>query len=165
MIFYEEIFRAFQKQKVKYVRVGGIAANLLGAMRNTADLDILVEMSDDNLKKIVTILKNQGYRVKHPVDPMKIADRKTRDDWIGKKHMKAFNFYKEDELKEVDIIIESAVSFEEAKKNVVRIKVDDLTLPVISIDKLIKMKRKTGRAVDKLDIEELKKIKKLKKNL
>ncbi|MFQ6032714.1 MAG: nucleotidyltransferase domain-containing protein [Candidatus Zixiibacteriota bacterium] len=165
MIFYEEIFRAFQKQKVKYVIVGGIAVNLLGSMRSTADLDILVEMSDDNLKKIIKILKSQGYRVKQPVDPMKIADSKTREDWIGKKHMKAFNFYKEDELKEVDIIIESPISFQEAKKNVVRMKVDDLTLPVISIDKLIEMKQKTGRTIDKLDIEELKKIKKLKKSL
>ena len=165
MIFYEEIFRAFQEQKVKYVLVGGIAVNLLGSMRSTADLDILVEMSDDNLKKIVRILKSQGYGVKYPVDPMKIADKKTREDWIGKKHMKAFNFYKEDELKEVDIIIESAVSYKEAKKSVVRIKVDDLTLPVISIDQLIKMKRKTGRAIDKLDIEELQKIKKLRESL
>jgi predicted nucleotidyltransferase len=165
MIFYEEIFRAFQKQKVKYVLVGGIAVNLLGAMRNTADLDILVQMSDDNLKKIVQILKKQGYKVKQPVDPMKIADPETRKDWIEKKHMKAFNFYKDDELKEVDIVIESPVSFEEAEKSALRIKVDDLTLPVISIDQLIEMKRKTDRTVDKLDIEELTKIKKLKKGL
>jgi hypothetical protein len=165
MIFYEEIFRAFLKQKVKYVLAGGIAVNLLGSMRSTVDLDILVEMSEDNLKKIIEILKNQGYRVRQPIDPMRIVDRKTREDWIKGKHMKALNFYKEDELKEVDIIIESPVSFEEAAKSVNRIKVDDLTLPVISIEKLIKMKRKTGRAVDKLDIIELTKIKKLKKNL
>ncbi|MGB8656944.1 MAG: nucleotidyltransferase family protein [Candidatus Zixiibacteriota bacterium] len=165
MIFYEEIFRAFQKQKVKYVLVGGIAVNLLGSMRNTADLDILVEMSDDNLKKIVEILKSQGYRVKQPVDPMEISDRKAREDWIKKKNMKALNFYKEGELKEVDIIIESPVSFEEAKKSIVRIRIDDMTLPVISIDKLIEMKQKTSRAVDKLDIEELTKIKKLRKSL
>jgi len=165
MIFYEEIFRGFQEHKVKYVIVGGIAVNLLGGMRSTADLDILVEMSDDNLKKIVKILTNQGYRVKQPVDPMKIAEIKTRQDWIEKKHMKAFNFYKEDELKEVDLIIDSPVSYQEAKKNVKRIKVDDLTLPVISIDKLIEMKKNTGRAIDKLDIEELTKITKLKKSL
>jgi len=165
MIFYEEIFRTFQKHKVKYVIVGGIAVNLLGAMRSTADLDILVEMSDDNLKKIVKILKDQGYQVKQPVDPMKIVDTKIRKEWIEKKHMKAFNFYKEDQLKEVDIIIESPVSYKEAEKKVERIKVDDLTLPVISIDKLIQMKKKTGRAIDKLDIKELTEIKKLKKNL
>ncbi len=61
---------------------------------------------------------------------------------------------KEDELKEVDIIIESPVSFEEAEKSAILIKVDDFTLPVISIDKLIKIKRETGRSVDKLDIHE-----------
>lgn len=145
--------------------MGGIAVNLLGSMRSTADLDILVEMSDNNLKKIVSILKRRGYRVKQTVDPMRIADRKTREDWIKNKHMKAFNFYKEKGLKEVDIIIESPVSFEEARKNVIRIKVDDLILPVISINNLIKMKKKTGRAIDKLDIGELKKIKKLRESL
>ena len=165
MIFYEEVLRAFQKQKVKYVLVGGIAVNLLGSMRSTADLDILVEMSDVNLKKIVNIMKKYGYRVKQPVDPIKIADKKTREDWIKNKNMKAFNFYKEDELKEVDIIIESPVSFEEAGKNPISIKIGDLILPVISINKLIRMKEKTGRAIDRLDIEELKKIRKLKENL
>ena len=165
MFFYEEILRAFQKQKVKYIIVGGIAVNLLGSMRSTADLDILVEMSDDNLKKIVKIMGKYGYRVKQPVDPIKIADKKTREDWIKNKNMKAFNFYKEDELKEVDIIIESPVSFEEVGENPVRIKIGNLILPVIPINKLIKMKEAAGRTIDKLDIEELKKIKRLKGKL
>jgi len=163
MFLYEEILREFQKQKVKYVLVGGIAVNLLGSFRNTADLDILVEMSDGNLKKVVSILKNKGYRVKQPVDPMGISDKNTRDDWIHNKHMKAFNFYKEEVLKEVDIIIDSPVSFSEARKSAVKIKAGDITLPVISIDNLIMMKKGTGRGVDELDIEELRKIKKLKR--
>lgn len=165
MIFYEEIIRAFHKQKVKYILVGGVAANLLGLMRSTADLDILVEMSDDNLRKIVKILKRRGYQVKQPVDPIKLADKKSREEWIKNKNMKAFNFYKENEFKEVDIIIESPVSFQEARKSAVRIKIDDYILPVISIDNLIKMKEKTGRSVDKLDVAGLKKIKKLRKKL
>ncbi len=163
MIIYEEILREFQKQKVKYVLVGGIAVNLLGSLRSTADMDILVEMGNDNLRKVVSILKKKNYRVKQPVDPMGIANEKLRYDWIHNKHMKAFNFYKEDELKEVDIIIESPVSFAEAKKSALRIKIDDIILPVISIDNLIEMKQGTGRGVDKLDIEELRKIKKLKR--
>ena len=164
MMLYEEILREFQKHKIKYVLVGGIAVNLHGYLRSTADMDILVEMSDGNLGKVVGILKKEGYRVKQPVDPMGIADERTRNDWIRHKHMKAFNFYKEAEFKEVDIIIESPVSFAEAKKSALRIKIDDTLLPVISIDNLIKMKRGTGRGVDKLDIEELKKIKKLKRD-
>jgi len=37
--------------------------------------------------------------------------------------------------------------------------VDDVIIPVISIDDLIKMKRETGRAHDQIDIEYLEKIK------
>ncbi|HAJ57772.1 MAG TPA: hypothetical protein DCL35_08455 [Candidatus Omnitrophica bacterium] len=161
MILYEEIFREFQKQKVKYVLVGGLAVNLLGSLRSTADMDILVEMSGVNLKKVVTILKKEGYRVKQPVDPMGIADEQTRHDWIHNKHMRAFNFYKYDEMKEVDIIIESPITFEIADKDPVRIKINDMILPVISITNLIKMKMAAGRDTDKLDIKELKKIKKI----
>src|SRR3989338_519783 len=94
MILYEDILREFQRRSVRYVIVGGVAFNLLGGERNTLDLDILVEMTDSNLRKIVAILKKAGYHVKQPVNPMLIADKRTREDWIKNKHMKAFNFYK-----------------------------------------------------------------------
>ncbi|MBU2541330.1 MAG: nucleotidyltransferase family protein [Candidatus Omnitrophica bacterium] len=163
MLIYEELLRAFQKKKVKYMIVGGIAVNLLGSLRSTADLDILVEMSDDNLSKIVKILKKRGFKVKQPVDPMGIADRKIRADWIKNKHMKAFNFYGKDGIKEVDIIIDSPVSYEVARKRTINMKIDDIRIPVISIDDLLRMKKNTSRIVDKFDIAELKKIKKLRK--
>lgn len=163
MISYEEILVEFQKQKVKYIIVGGMAVNYHGYSRNTSDMDLLVDMTDANLKKIVTILKKQGYRVKQPVDPMGIADKETRYDWIHNKNMKAFNFYKENELKEVDIIIESPVSYQEAKKKVFKLKVGSFILPVISIDHLVKMKAFAGRPLDKNDIESLKVVKKYEK--
>jgi len=161
MIFYEEILREFQVLNVKYILVGGIAFNLLGGMRSTADLDILAEMSDDNLVKIVQIMLKQGYHVKQPVDPMRFAEKKCREDWIVNKHMKAFNFYKENDFKEIDIIIDSPVTYDEAITEIEKIKINDLILPVISIDNLIEMKKTAGRDIDKIDIQELQKIKKL----
>ncbi|MBI4430252.1 MAG: hypothetical protein HY587_00885 [Candidatus Omnitrophica bacterium] len=162
MIIYEEIFRDFQKEKVKYMLVGGIAVNLHGLVRNTSDLDILVKMSDKNLHKIVSILKKHGYRVRQPVDPMGIADAKTRKDWIENKHMKAFNFFLDKEWKEVDIIIDSPVSYEEAKQKAKYIELGNLLLPLISVDHLIQMKENTGRDMDRSDIAMLKKMKELK---
>lgn len=161
MIIYEEVFEDFQKQKVQFVVVGGIASNLHGAMRGTADLDILVKMDDKNIEKVVKILKKQGYQVRQPVDPMNLADQKTRETWIRKKNMKAFNFYKDRELKEVDIIIDSPVSYESAAAQRIRLKAGRLMIPVISIEHLIKMKQKAGRPIDRRDVAELKEIKRL----
>jgi len=124
MIIYEEILRDFQKAKVRYILVGGIAYNLLGGYRDTLDMDILVEMTNSNLRKIVNILKKAGYHVKQPVDPIGIADKKTRQDWIENKHMKAFNFYKgEKTYEEVDIIIDSPVDYEKAIKNAKKVRI------------------------------------------
>jgi len=163
MIIYEEILKKFQRNKIKYVIVGGIAFNLLGGYRNTLDVDILVEMTDDNLFKITKILKKAGYSVKQPVDPVMIADKKTRENWIKNKHMKAFNFYKsEKSYKEVDIIIDSPVDFKAASKDAVKVKVGRMRLPVISPKNFIKMKRCSGRNRDLQDIEELKMIRKMK---
>jgi len=165
MIIYEEVLKEFQKQKVKYVIVGGLALNLLGANRATYDLNILVQLNRDNLEKIVGILKKHKYYVKQPVDPMGIADKETREDWIKNKHLKAFNFYKDSTGEEVDIILESPVTFERSRKNSRIIKINGLSIRVISPDDLIKMKKHAGREVDKLDIEVLKEIKRVEKKL
>ena len=164
MILYGEILKEFQKRNVKYIIVGGIAFNLLGGERSTSDLDILVEMGNANLAKIVKILTKRGYRVKQPVDPMGIADKSTREDWIHNKNMKAFNFYKEEDFKEVDIIIETPVSFETAKKTIQHVKLDKITVPVISINNLIKMKREANRPIDQVDIQELQEVAKKREN-
>lgn len=160
MIFYEEIFKEFQKQKVKYIIVGGMAFNLLGGSRNTTDLDVIVELADKNLSKIIKILKKKGYRVKIPADPMGIAKKEIRTDWIKNKNMKALNFYKIAGFGEVDLIIGGPILYQQAKTNQKKFKIGSLTLPVISIDDLIKMKKKAGRPIDKLDINNLKLIKK-----
>jgi hypothetical protein len=160
MIFYEEILTAFQKNKVDYMIVGGIALNLLGGMRTTSDLDVVLALTDSNLKKVVTILKKLKYRVKIPVDPMGIADEEQRNDWIKNKNMKAMNFYKTSGPGEVDIIISTPASYQQMKKNKVYVKVGALNLPVISIDDLIKMKKKAARPIDKSDIIELSNLKK-----
>lgn len=157
MILYEEILREFQKQKVRYILVGGIAFNLLGGSRNTLDMDVIVEMADENLRKIVRILKKSGYHVKQPVDPIKIADKKIREDWIKNKNMKAFNFYKsEKSYEEVDIVIDSPVSYKSAIKNALKVMIKGLNLTIISPEDFIKMKKASGRDKDLEDIENLK---------
>ena len=164
-MFYEDILREFQKQRVKYVVVGGVAVNLHGYPRATMDLDILVDMKDKNIEKIVRILTKKGYHVKQPVNPMGLANKKVRDGWIKTKHMRAFNFYRGSypEMEEVDIIIKSPVSYEVAKKTSLLIAFGKTRIPIISINNLSRMKSGTGRPEDKLDIIRLRKIKSLRR--
>lgn len=165
MIIYEDILREFYKQRIKYVIVGGIALNLLGAKRVTYDLDILVQMKENNLRKIVEILREKGYSVKQPVDPMGLADDKTRNGWIKNKHLKALNFYKDNTGEEVDIILDNGVDFEKAYKNSRVIRGKNMSIRVISPDDLIKMKKHAGRKVDDMDIELLKEIKRIERKI
>ncbi len=163
MILYEEILKEFDRKKVKYILVGGMALNLLGGCRNTLDMDVIVEMSDENLRKIVAIMKKAGYHVKQPVDPMLIADKKTREDWIENKNMKAFNFYKgERTYEEVDIVIDSPVKYKNAAKKAVRVRASGLDLVVVSPEDFIRMKRSSGRDKDLEDIKILKAARKTK---
>lgn len=160
MIIYEDVFEEFQKKNIKYIIVGGIAANLLGLVRATADLDILIDIEEDNLVKADSTLRSLGYKIKQPIDIKKLG-KISLAVLIKKKNLKALNYYKIGELKEVDIIVDSPVSFEQAKRKAKKIIVNGLKLPVISIDDLITMKVKTGRAVDKFDVKELKKVRRL----
>jgi hypothetical protein len=41
---YEEIFRALNKHKIRYLVIGGGAVNLYGHIRATMDLDLLISM-------------------------------------------------------------------------------------------------------------------------
>lgn len=159
MIIYEEILRAFEKNRVKYVIVGGIAVNLLGGYRTTLDMDILIDMTDENIRKVVTVLKKAGYYAKQPVDPIQLADRKSRDGWIKNNNLVAFNFYKSEKTyEEVDIILQAVVDYKKAIKGAQRINVGGLTLTVISRKDLIAMKKAAGRPVDRNDIKVLKKL-------
>jgi hypothetical protein len=161
MYIYEDIIKKLKSSKVKFMLVGGIAVNLLGSLRSTADMDILVEMSDKNLTNLFGLLRKEGYRIKQPIKPEQILNETTRGKLINEKNLKAINFYKNNTLSEVDVIIDSPVSFQQAIKNALFIKVGKISFPVISFDDLIRMKSVTGRYIDKLDIEALKNIKKL----
>ncbi|MBN2119531.1 MAG: hypothetical protein JW734_00565 [Candidatus Omnitrophica bacterium] len=163
-MFYEEILKEFNKKKVKFIIVGGVAFNLLGGVRATQDLDMLISLDDENINKAINILLRKGYKTKQPVDPKDFANKKIRQYWIKNKNMKAFNLYKDyKSYEEVDIIIDSPISFKNALKKAKIVKIDRLKIPVISIDHLIKMKKASGREQDNFDIKELRIIKKIKK--
>ena len=160
MLDYLGIFEAFNEKGIKYLVVGGIAVNLYGIPRMTYDIDILIDMSDSNIEQFLNLMKKWGFKPRVPVPIDDFADKNKRKDWEQNKNMKAFTFINPDwAISEIDVIIESPLEYAKAINNSVKLTVDDVIIPVISIDDLIKMKRETGRKHDQIDIEYLEKIK------
>lgn len=159
MLDYLAIFKEFNKKKIKYIVVGGMAVNLHGIPRATYDIDLLLYLEDKNLKKYLALLKSWGFKPKAPVDIMDFAKKEKRMDWIRHKNMKAFNLVNPDwAIREIDIIIDSPVNYRKAIANIKYIRLYDVDIPTISIADLISMKRKSGRLQDKDDIRHLRKI-------
>ena len=47
VMFYEDVFRKLNEEKVRYLIIGGIAVNLYGYSRVTGDLDIMLDLNDN----------------------------------------------------------------------------------------------------------------------
>ena len=56
-----EFLELFNKNKVKYCIIGAFAVGLYGYPRYTKDIDILVEPSFNNAKKIIKALREFGF--------------------------------------------------------------------------------------------------------
>ena len=93
MFYYEEVFRFFNKAKVDYVVLGGVAAVLYGVHRTMMDLDILIEMTSSNIDKFWNILHKMGYRPKVAVTIEDFKKEENRKFWQKAKNMPFFAKY------------------------------------------------------------------------
>lgn len=142
--------------------VGAVALNLHGVPRMTADLDLLVELSSANLAVVIQALEDLGYKPRLPVPANALLDPARRREWVEQKNLRAFTFaHSLRPLQEVDLLLDSPISFEDADRMKKVLTAGHLRIPVISVDHLIAMKRVAGRAQDAADIEALERLKRL----
>jgi len=165
---YEDIIRVLNKEKVDYLVTGGVAVVLHGAIRFTADIDLILNLDVTNLKKFLDAMKSIGYRPRIPVSEKDILDTKKREQWITEKNMIALSFYHpKDPIILVDILIDTKnlpADYSKLKLDSVQRKIGNLRMNILSIDAILEMKKSAGREQDKADVKALTEIKKLAKN-
>lgn len=160
MRIFEKIFEEFNKAKIKYLVVGGVAVNLYGYARFTGDLDILLLLEKENLEKMDKIMKKLNYCERLPVKIMSLQDHVQVKRWLKEKGMTAYSFSPPPyNPLMIDILTEESLRFEKVYRKKVIKKVDGVSIPVIGIDDLIRMKKKAGRDEDLLDLKKLLKLK------
>ena len=122
--------------------VGGYAVALHGHPRYTKDLDIWIELSPENAKKILLALEVFGF---------------------GSLDLKTDDFLEEDQViqlgfppNRIDIITAlKDVTFKECYKSKLQVIIEDVEINFISLEDLKKNKRATGRPQDLADVENL----------
>jgi len=141
-----ELLRLLNDFKAKYLLIGGYAVGVHAEPRYTKDLDIWIECSRANSKKVLQLLTEFGA----PTDNLNEKDLATPGlifiFGIAPQRVDIINFIKD-------------ADFKECYARRVRKKVGKIQIDVIAIDDLIFLKKLAGRAQDKIDIAKLKKFK------
>ena len=163
-IFYGEVFRTLNKAKVKYIVAGGVAVVLYGYMRITADLDLIVFLESENLKKFYDALKSIDYLPKVPVTKDQFSDLNQQERWKKEKGMIIFSFVStKPPFQLIDMFVNEPITFKELDKKMKYVTARGIRVPLIGIDHLVQLKKDAGRDKDLIDIDQLNEIKRLQK--
>ena len=162
-MYYDNIIRALNKNKVKFAVAGGVAVVVYGYTRFTADLDLVVELEKENLALFFDTLYGLKYRPKVPVTKKQFIDERCRREWIRKKGMVVFSFYHlERPLELIDVFVTEPIKFSEIEREMEKVRIKDLAIPVLSIRHLKKLKLLASRPQDLIDVRNLEEIQRLK---
>jgi hypothetical protein len=153
----EAIVRALKTANVRYLIAGGLAVVAHGFVRFTADVDLVLDLDPDNLRRAIHALSSLGYRPRAPVEFERFADASERSRWVDEKGMTVFSLTSPvHRATEVDLFVAAPFDFEAVYARAARLEVaPGLPALFVALPDLIDMKRKAGRAQDLVDIERL----------
>ncbi len=159
MKIFRNLFSSLNSEGVKYLVAGGIAVNLYGIERATADIDIVLKLDEENITKFIKVARELGLKPNAPVKLEDFINEQKRKSWIKDKGMKVFSLFdSENHFFLLDIFVQIPFDFNEVYRKRKRIRFEDTIIPVVPINELIKMKESSDRPQDRADIFYLKKI-------
>lgn len=140
---FKEFVELLNKKEVEYLIVGGYAVGIHGYPRYTGDLDIWINATRQNARKMVAVLTEFGF------DSFGL----TEEDFtkLGNVIQMGYPPFRIDILTTID-----GVRFKDCYKNKIVVLHDEITLDVIGIEDLRRNKKVSGRLKDIDDLENLK---------
>ena len=142
-------FRGFigllEKHGVEYLVIGGYAVGFHGFPRYTGDLDVFVAISKKNAENLVKVFSEFGFS-DIGLQAADFLDDETIVE-IGREPIKI------QVLTGID-----GVTFDTCYRRHVKYELDGVSIPFISLDDLIANKAASPRPKDKIDLEELRRI-------
>lgn len=152
----ERAAAALAKHGVEFVVIGGQAEYLFGSPRVTYDVDLCYRRTPDNLERLAEALREINPRLRGaPSGLPLILDARALG--LGG------NYTFETDFGDFNLIgyVEPVGDFEQIIKNAETYQIGDLTVQVIALDDLIRVKRHLGRMKDQSSLFQLEAIKRV----
>jgi len=146
-IFHEDFrdfLNALNEAEVRYILVGGYSVVLHGYSRTTGDMDLWVERTSENYKRIIKAFQIFG---------MPLFDM-TESNFLSHPIWDVFTFGTPPVAIDIMVKIEG-LNFEDVFQKAVYFEDDDLKIRTINRNDLIVAKKIAGRAKDINDLENL----------
>jgi predicted nucleotidyltransferase len=139
---FREFLRLLNRQRVRYLVVGGYSVVYHGYPRYTGDIDIFVAISPRNAAALARVFRDFGFGDEGP-SPAVFQER-GQVVRIGREPMRL------EILNEID-----GVAFDACYARRTRTRIEGLTINFIGFDDLLANKRRSGRPKDLADVDVL----------
>ena len=150
---YLDLFKNIGEANVRYLICGGLAVNIYGIPRMTADIDLLLDFEQENILSFEKIMSLFNYKPILPIQLNSLTNAAKRNELKKEKNLIAFSYFNSVEnMMSVDVLIDSPLSFEEMWNAREERKVDNVAVNITSVEHLIEMKKYSNRTQDKQDV-------------
>ena len=158
---YIQLFQKLAQQKIRYLICGGLAVNIYGIPRMTADIDILLDFTEKNLEKFETSIKLLKYQSTIPLSIRTFVSKKEREKAISEKNLIAYSYFNSlSNYMNLDVLIDTPFLFEDMWIEKEERLIEGVSVNIVSVEHLIAMKKYSNRKQDIDDVLLLSKLKK-----
>lgn len=149
MLLYE-VLDTLKNKKVAFAIIGGYALALHGIVRATMDIDIVIHLRSKDFRLAEEALKDIGLTSRLPITASDMS--MMRLEYIKNRNLLAWSFIDyQNPSRQVDILITTDLK----DVDTVFISAGQRKIPVISLLELKKMKIKSGRPQDVVDVQRI----------
>jgi hypothetical protein len=154
----EAIIVVLDQHQVRYLIAGGLAVVAHGYGRVTFDVDLVIQLDPDNVRRAMCALESLGYQPVAPVSAQDFADPDIRRTWIQEKNMVVFGLQSDRYLDTpVDVFVSEPFDFDrEYDLALVGDILPGIQARFVCLETLIHMKESTMREKDREDVRQLK---------
>ena len=152
-MFILEVVKALKRHNVKYAIIGGYALAFHGIVRATMDVDLVISLTQAQLKNVEQALQSLRLTSRLPLNAIEVF--RFRKEYIKKRNLIAWSFVDfSDPTRAVDILLITSLTAFNTKTFTIK----NYKIEVVSLKDLLKMKQRSKRTKDQLDIQLIKKV-------